>query len=193
MNLLIVDDDVLIAEDLADLCEEAGIPPAHVSYNPGDALNFLTTHKVDLVLLDINLEAELDGIDLAEFINSRTDAKIIFLTSYSDAKTVSRVIDCKPVGYIVKPFNKVQLITTLELFMNTHGKKKIDNYQDKLDAIQLTEKEKEIMEHIMEGKSNAAIAQQITLSVNTVKFHLKNIYAKAQVSSKSELLTYMMK
>lgn len=193
MNLLIVDDNVLIAEDLADLCEEAGMPPVHVSYNPGDALNYLTDNEVDLVLLDINLEAELDGIDIAEFINSRTKAKIIFLTSYSDEKTVAKVLDCKPIGYIVKPFNKVQLTTTLELFMKTHGIKGKANYQQTMDDISLTEKERQIMALIMEGKSNAAIAEKSFLSVNTIKFHLKNIYAKADVSSKAELLTFMMK
>jgi len=192
MKLLIVDDDPLIAEDLADLCEEAGIPAAHVSYNPGDALNFLSKNPVDLVLLDVNLEAEIDGIDIADFINSRTKAKIIFLTSYSDEKTVSRVIDCKPVGYIVKPFNKVQLVTTLELFIKSHSDGHEKAYSTRMEAISLTEKEKEIMKLIMQGKSNARIAEVSKLSINTVKFHLKNIYSKADVGSKSELLTKMM-
>jgi len=66
IKLMIVDDEALIAEDIADLCEDIGFPPVFVAYRAGQAIDYLKNNPVDLVLLDINLEDDIDGIEIAD-------------------------------------------------------------------------------------------------------------------------------
>lgn len=68
IKLMIDDDEALIAEDIADFCEDIGFPPppVFVSYRAGQAIDYLKNNPVDLVLLDINLEDDIDGIEIAD-------------------------------------------------------------------------------------------------------------------------------
>ena len=71
----------------------------------------------DLVLLDIVLgnENEIDGVRLAKEIRSRLSVPIVFVTAYADAQTVSRAAEVEPAGFVVKPFQEAQLISTLKM------------------------------------------------------------------------------
>ena len=193
---MIVEDEVLIAEDIADLCEDIGFPPVFVAYRAGQALNYLKENPVDLVLLDINLQDEINGIEIAEYINENCNADFIFLTSYSDQNTLARVVSTKPAGYIVKPFNKEQLLSTIVLVINNKQGKKTKLTREIINLSQgssITEREFEIVDLIYSGKSNAEIAELIFLSINTVKYHVKQIFVRLEVKSRIELLTLLRK
>lgn len=189
---MIVDDEVLIAEDISDLCHDIGFPPVCVAHTAGSAIDFLSNNEVDLVLLDINLEDDLDGVDIAEFINENSNAEFIFLTSYSDQGTLARVTKTNPSGYIVKPFNKEQLLSTIILTItNRKGRytkvtaEMINQYSEN----KITNREFEIIELISAGKSNAEIAEACFLSINTVKYHIKQIFSRLKIKSRMELLS----
>lgn len=191
IKLLIVDDEALIAEDIADLCEDVGFPPCFIAYRAGQAIDYLKNNPVDLVLLDINLQDQIDGVEIAEFINKECEADFIFLTSYSDQNTLARVTKTNPAGFIVKPFNKEQLLSTITLAItNRRGKssqltiEQLNKYFD----INLSEREFEIIELILKGKSNIEIGNACFLSVNTVKYHLKQIFVRLNIKSRLELM-----
>ena len=194
IKLMIVEDEVLIAEDIADLCEDIGFPPVFVAYRAGQALNYLKENPVDLVLLDINLEDDIDGIEIAEFINKQCNADFIFLTSYSDQNTLAKVVSTNPAGYIVKPFNKEQLLSTIVLVINNKQGKKTKLTRELINASQnstITEREFEILDLIYSGKTNAEIANDLFLSINTVKYHVKQIFVRLEIKSRIELLTLL--
>lgn len=194
---MIVDDEALIAEDIADLCEDIGFPPVFVAYRAGQAIDYLKNNSVDLVLLDINLEDEIDGIEIAEFINENCKADFIFLTSYSDPKTLTKASSTNPAGYITKPFNKEQLLSTIILAINNlksaGGSFKYQNLQEAYPTANISEREFEIIELICQGKSNAEIAEATFLSINTVKYHLKHIFTRLEIKSRIELINKVHK
>ncbi len=191
IRLMIVEDEALIAEDIADLCEDIGLAPVFVAYRAGQAIDYLKNNPVDLVLLDINLEDKIDGVEIAQFIKKECQADFIFLTSYSDQHTLQRVVSTNPAGYIVKPFNKEQLQSTITLALSNKRSKYKNLTKTLIEEhakVLLTDREFQMIELLFEGKSNAEIAAASFLSINTVKYHLKQIFIRLQVKSRMELL-----
>ncbi len=192
--ILIVEDEALIAEDIKEICVEAGFEVVSVCYRASQALNALLHEHFDLVLLDINLEDELSGIDIAQYmINHKIAIPYIFLTSYTDTNTLNAAKDVHPIGYVVKPFQKEQLISTIEISLFNHTKFNIPHGLNKAELeskfkVHLTDREMEILALICEGKNNGQISNKIYLSINTVKFHIKNIYDKLHVSNRTQLI-----
>jgi len=114
----IVEDELLIAEKIKMLLGEIG----YAVYNPvssyDEAIEMIKTEKPDLVLLDINLGEERDGINIAQKINEDFFLPFIFLTANSDRATIERAKDVKPYAYLVKPFTKEELFTSIEIAVN---------------------------------------------------------------------------
>lgn len=193
VQILLVEDEALIAEDIKDICEIAGYIVAKICYNGHQAISAISNQSFDLAILDINLESELSGFDIADFIRlQNVHLPYIFLTSYSDHKTLNTAKECNPLAYITKPFRKEQLISTIELSLGKSfiGSKNI--LMDKINPISiLTERELEVAKLICEGKSNEEIGNKLCLSVNTIKYHIKNLYEKLQISNRVQLLRLM--
>ncbi|HPN69724.1 MAG TPA: response regulator transcription factor [Saprospiraceae bacterium] len=199
VSIVIVEDEALIAEDIKEICEEAGYEVVSVCYRAGQALHILESQDYDMVLLDINLEDELSGIDLANFImQKKIKTPYIFLTSYSDAITLNAVKAVHPMGYVVKPFTKEQLLSTIEISLFNYSRYSLVKGFNKFElesryGIEITSREMEILGLIAEGKNNNQIADKTQLSINTIKFHIKNIYDKLHVSSRSQLFVALGK
>ncbi|MDX2171779.1 MAG: response regulator [Bacteroidota bacterium] len=113
-KILIVEDDALIADSISDILEELGYEVTAISDTYETALNSIKKQKPDLILLDINLKGNLDGIDLAHQLNKQS-IHFIFLTSQVDAKTIDKAKLVYPLGYITKPFTKADLQTNIEI------------------------------------------------------------------------------
>ena len=117
-NILIVEDEVVIASDIQEMLEEIGHKVVGIAITAREALNVLQTKKVDLVLLDIFIKGEKDGIDLAEELQKNYPIPFIYLTSHSDPLTVEKAVQTNPTGYIVKPFEKADIYTAVELALS---------------------------------------------------------------------------
>ncbi len=117
LRILIVEDEVLIAEDIKDSLlsfkiKEDNIQMAH---NKQEAFLQLDVFKPDLILLDIRMEGQTDGLDIANELNKTTQIPYIFITSHSDVEMVKEIIKTKPAGYITKPFKKSDLYANITL------------------------------------------------------------------------------
>ncbi len=189
ISVLVIEDEVMIAEDLAETCRSYGYHVIEPAYSPGDALNKLKTEKVDLVLLDINLESTVNGIEIAQYINENLQIPFIYITSYSDPQTLGEARQTKPMAYITKPFKRADIFTTIEIalqnfhLMQSHGFPSIEKINDHLVS-SITQREYDLLLQIYQGKSNQEIAEQFNISPNTVKSHLKNCYLKLDVNSR---------
>lgn len=86
-----------------------------------DALKMLRNDAPDLLLIDIILAGDKDGIDLAEVINNEFNLPFIFLTANSDAATVNRAKQVKPYAYLVKPFTESDLYSSIEIAFNNYN------------------------------------------------------------------------
>lgn len=194
LKFLIVEDEPLVAEDIAGLVEELGYLPAHQAYSAEEALELLKSESFDFVMLDITLGGELDGIDVGEYIHLNLQIPFIYLTSHSDKTILDRAKKTFPSAYLLKPFNEPELTTTLEVAIYNHlnrpgnsGIQDIEKLNEQLPNA-LSQREFDILELIRKGSSNPEIAEQLHLSVNTIKTHLLRIYDKLDARNRTEAL-----
>ncbi len=188
-RVLIVEDEVFIAEDLKRAIEKLGYEVCEVCYDSESALDAVFKHLPDMVLLDINIRGSRDGIDVAEIIQREYQIPFIFLSSLSDKSTLERAKQTMPMGYLVKPFKDVDLLTTIEMaifkFSSEIRRKNLDkDYMDSLIDHPLSAKEYDILLDVIDGMNNSQIARKHFISVNTVKTHVKNLFTKLDVSDR---------
>lgn len=114
-KILIVEDEVLIAEDLSDLLRSFGISEIDMAHDKPTALNKIEVFQPDLILLDIRMESELTGIQIAEIINTQYKKPFIFITAHSDMQMLQTILKTIPAGYITKPIKKADLYANVLL------------------------------------------------------------------------------
>jgi two-component system, LytTR family, response regulator LytT len=122
-EILIVEDEVLIAEQLKKYILEAGHTCCGHATSFEEAVSILNNTNPQIVLLDIKLYGNQTGIDLAHHINSHYHIPFIFLTSLFEKTILEEVKGTHPAGYITKPFQAQTLITTIEICLFNHLQK----------------------------------------------------------------------
>lgn len=127
ITVLIIEDELLIAEDMRFQLEELGYEVIGIAPEYNEAISLLKEKSPDIALVDIVIEGEKDGIELATEIKSNYNIPIIFITSHADKQTVERVKIIQPDGYLVKPFNSKDLYTAIEIAFFSHVNKSKSN------------------------------------------------------------------
>lgn len=115
IRIMIVEDEMVVADHLAVILHKLGYESLPPVINYSEAVSMLESEKPDLALLDIQLAGSKDGIDLAWKIKEEFNIPFIFLTSNADPRTVARAKHLNPPAYLVKPFNRDDLYTSIEL------------------------------------------------------------------------------
>lgn len=123
-KILIVEDERLIAEDIRRTLVNLDYDIVALISEGEIAVEKARELVPDLVLMDIMLEGEMDGIEAAEQIHRELDIPIIFLTAYSNEKTLSAATTAEPFGYILKPFEERELYATVEMAIYKHKTQK---------------------------------------------------------------------
>lgn len=198
IKILIVEDEPVIAENVSLYLDNNDFEVSGIAYDSDDAFIQLKTNTPDAAILDINLESEKDGIDIASYINKELQIPFLFLTSHSDKNTLDKAKSVKPSGYIVKPFNEKTLLASLEIAISNHAAEKNHDLPklnfEKLNRNllnPLSEREFELAQQIYEGITNTQIGEKLFISVNTVKTHLKNIYLKLDANTRIEVIKHL--
>jgi PAS domain S-box-containing protein len=119
-DILIVEDEAVVAADLAGKLERAGYRSVGIAADGADAIKSAKAMAPDLVLMDIRLSGNTDGIDTAEQIRAFRNVPIVYLTAHSDADTLRRAATTEPFGYILKPFEERDLTTQIEIALYKH-------------------------------------------------------------------------
>ncbi|RKE35752.1 PAS domain S-box-containing protein [Paraburkholderia sp. BL23I1N1] len=120
-RILIVEDDRVVARDIAQQMNRAGHTVVGITARGEDALPLAAESAPDLILMDVRLEGELDGIDTARLLRENFNLPVVFLTAYADEETVRRATVTEPFGYVLKPFDDMQLRTVVEMALYKHG------------------------------------------------------------------------
>lgn len=191
----VVEDEMIIAETICLALKKLDYDFCHPANSYESAVIMIEKEKPNILLLDINLNAELDGIDLAHFVNANYSIPIIYLTANNDLETIERCKTTLPSAFLAKPFRKSDLLSAIELGMFSFVEKfrlasvsKSDISRGQLDKFELTQREAEIMELIAKGFKQKEIAHQLFISEATVKRHLSNVFEKMNVKSSIEAL-----
>lgn len=186
-NILIIEDELLIAQDLSYLLEDLGFKCVGIAKNFERAIFLFNTHEVDLILCDINIEGEKDGIETAFELNKIKKTPIIYLSAYSDDDLISRTSDESTYGYLVKPYNERNLDVAINLALNKfYQSEPKEINQDFLSNF--TVREIEIIKLLALGKTSSDIAEVLFISPQTVSKHRSNILKKAGCKSSTELI-----
>lgn len=124
IKILIAENELLISEAIASTLQEAGYEIAGQVSSGEDAVDVALYHIPDLIIMDIKLDGNTDGIAATYLIRKLKDIPVIYLTDMDDKETVRRARQTNPAAYLLKPFNDRQLLTSIQLalFNSSHNR-----------------------------------------------------------------------
>lgn len=202
ITVAIVDDKRDIREGLQLIINHAEGFRCVATYSDGEsALENLPKVKPDVVLMDIGLP-KMSGIECVKQLKDiAPEIEIIMLTVHADNDYIFESLRAGAVGYLVKNIFPSKLLNSIKEVKNggspmssSIARKVVSSFNSfSKPAANLTKREKEVLDLLCQGKSYKVIADDLFISPDTVRYHLKNIYKKLQVNSKYEAVIKALK
>lgn len=163
--------------------------------NGKEAVLLVSDLQPDVVLMDLDMP-ELDGVSAIRLLTQRYPAlKILVLSAYEDNKHVFTAMQAGAVGYVIKRTDQISLLKIVRSahhgeilvspYLARQTLKKLDKQVSHSDT-NLTNREKEVLNLIIEGRDNNAIAEALSIGRDTLKTHIKHIFEKLQVSNRTQ-------
>ncbi|MEZ4937743.1 MAG: response regulator [Crocinitomicaceae bacterium] len=135
-NILVVEDESIVSKDIQYSLKKLGYSVVGAAATGEKALDLAREHNPDIVIMDIMLKGDMNGIETAQIIKSELKIPVIFLTAYADESTLTKAKVTEPYGYIIKPFKEVDLHTSIEMALYKNDKEKeIEKERDLLFSI----------------------------------------------------------
>jgi len=136
-RVLIVEDEVIIARDIESKLRGLGYDTLPIVSSGEEAVERAGELKPDLILMDIVLNGEIDGIEATSRIGRLFNIPVVYLTAYADDKTLERAKVTDPFGYMIKPFGEKELHSTVEMAIYKHRstEKLLDSMEGTIDAL----------------------------------------------------------
>jgi DNA-binding NarL/FixJ family response regulator len=200
IRVLLADDHTLVREGIRMCLEALGdISVVGEASNGREAIDLALQLEPDVVLMDISMPV-LSGIDAtAQIRKARPAIQVVGLSMYDNEEYVTRLLQAGAAGYVLKRSAATELAAAVraahagEAFLYPSiARRVIDDYLRRLDrapaAAGLTPREREILGHIVEGRTNREIAELLTLSVKTVENHRTNLMAKLDAHDRGQLI-----
>ena len=120
VSILVVEDEGIVARDLQESLMRLGYQIAGIASEGAQAVTMAEEQHPELVVMDVSLRGDIDGIQAARLIQERSHVPVIFLTGHSDPATLQRAVSAGPLGYILKPFQEVELRCAIEVAIHKH-------------------------------------------------------------------------
>lgn len=187
-KILIVEDDLKVAENYQHILELNGYHVVGLSNTYEKALDLFFESDPDLIICDICLQSTKSGLDLVKHLQKVNDkTNVIFTTSYSDNNTISKALSFHPNSYLIKPFCHSQLLVSVQrIFENSLSTKYSWSGNSTENP---TNREMEVIHLIADGYTTKEIAKALSISFETVQTHRKNVLSKFKVNSSAELIS----
>ncbi len=195
LKILLIEDEFIIAKDLKTQLGKNNFAQVTIAKDYDTALSLYTSNNFDLIISDINLNTNKDGIDIITEFSKIKKVPVVYLTAYSDKDVITRAEQTMPFAYILKPYNNNQLKVTINLAILNYRKdfEPIEENSGNTEKLNLlTHREKEILVVLSTGKISKEIAQLLSISTNTVEQHKKNIKKKLDLKTIGELVNFTM-
>jgi DNA-binding NarL/FixJ family response regulator len=197
IRVLVVDDHPMMREGIsATLTRHDDILVAGEAGDGNEALAMYRDLRPDVVLMDVQMPG-LGGIEALEAIRAeQPDAVVLILTTYPGDAQAHRAIQAGAAGYLLKSCLRKELVDTIRAVYSRRRVISPDIAQQlALHAPEerLTDREVEVLKLVAEGQSNKQIAWQLSLSIETVKSHLKSIFEKFEVDDRTHAVTIALR
>lgn len=121
-NVLVVEDESIVSKDIQMSLKKLGYNVVGAAATGEKAVELALRARPDIILMDIMLKGEMNGIEAATRIRNETSIPVIFLTAYADESTLNKAKVTQPYGYIIKPFKEIDIHTTIEMALYKHKK-----------------------------------------------------------------------
>jgi DNA-binding NarL/FixJ family response regulator len=199
-NILLYEDNAQLSESIQSMLrlnDRIKLVGAHES--PVDVLTHLQNQKPDLLIMDIDMPG-LNGIEAVTKVRSiNKEIPILMLTVFDDNKHVFDAICAGASGYILKKHISTRLFSAIDEALQggapmspSIARMVLDSMQQKsapINPYQLTPKEKEVLTSLSNGNSYKLIADEVHISIDTVRSHIRKIYEKLHVHSQTEAVS----
>ncbi len=202
MNIVVVDDDKIVAMSLKTILEAGGkIKVSAIGSSGAEAIELYNEHKPDVLLMDIRMDG-MTGLEAGEIIlKNHSDAKILYLTTFADDEYIVKALNIGAKGYILKQ-DFQGIAPALETVMSGQSvfgdsiisklpqlmKKNTDGFD--CEKYDISPKEQEIIELVAEGLSNKEIASELYLSEGTIRNYLSGILEKLSLRDRTQLAIF---
>lgn len=123
-KIMIIEDEAIIAKDIENILLNYGYEIAGNFACAEDAISSVNSMNPDLILMDVVLKGNIDGIEASSIIKQKTDVPIVFITAYADDATISRIKNSSPHGYFLKPFEEKELRAWIETTLKRFSSEK---------------------------------------------------------------------
>lgn len=203
IKIILADDHKLVRQGMRSLLEaQPGYEIIGEASNGLEALKLMEELSPDIALLDVMMP-DLNGIEAAKIAQQRGyKSKLIILSMHANSTYVVRALQSGAMGYVLKDSDFSEILQAIQNALE--GKRYLSSSiasevleillnadLDKPDLLAvLSNREREVLQHIAEGNSNATIAEKLTLSVRTVESHRAHIMAKMRFTSQADLVRF---
>jgi DNA-binding NarL/FixJ family response regulator len=202
MRILIVEDHPMFRDGLSKMLETVEeFEVVGESASGEEAVELAEQLKPDIILMDINLP-KMSGIEATKrIVQTRPDTGILILTMYDDDSSVFSAMRAGARGYLLKEANRNEIVRAIQavsqgeaIFSPAIARRMMFYFEAKMKVTnvdvfpQLTEREREVLDHIAKGENNAEIAFSLGLNQKTVRNHVSNILSKLQASDRAHAI-----
>ncbi|MGC4082686.1 MAG: response regulator transcription factor [Vicinamibacterales bacterium] len=216
-TVLVVEDEWLVAKHIQACLQSAGFDVPAPVHSARSAVEHALHSHPDVIVMDVKLDGDMDGISAAREIGRHRRTPIVYLTAHTDRDTVARAAEGYAASYILKPFVERQLISAV--LLASHQSARMTAYADDAAleerlreiaasmreshsraateettlhdaARRLSPRERELVTMLAQGARLTGIARKLGLSTHTVRNHLKSIFRKLDVHSQHDLVEY---
>lgn len=180
IKVLIIEDEVLVADDIAGDLQKFGFEVVGTAISASEALEIVEQTEPNLILMDIQIKGDLDGIDLAAKIHEKRNIPVIFLTSNTGKQFVNRALETNPYAFITKPYTPADLVIAIELAVKRHNEHALQGAGefDVTDSIFVKKGEfyrKILMNEVLYIEANGSYCSVYALSgIYTLSFNLNH-------------------
>lgn len=198
IKVVLIDDHEMVRMGLKSFLNmQSDIEVIAEGVNGNDGIKLGLELKPDVIVMDLVMP-EVDGVEATlSILKEWSEAKILVLTSYLDNEKIYPVIEAGAKGYMLKTSSAAEILNAIRKVANgqeaieTEVDKKIKNHQDNPELHEeLTAREYDILYLLAKGFDNQTIADELYISLKTVKTHVSNILAKLQVDDRTQAVVY---
>lgn len=163
VNVLVVEDESIVSKDIQHSLKKLGYHVVGAAASGDKAIELVKTEGPDIVLMDIMLKGDMNGIEVAEIVKNEYNIPVIFLTAYADESTLSKAKVTEPYGYIIKPFKEIDLHTSIEMALYKH--KKARELEQERDYLYSLADNKEVQDGFIFVKSSSKLVKLNTSDI----------------------------